>query len=174
MVGLNAAKPQPPVVFNPPPQVINPAPPVINPPLPDNNPLAKDNPVNPFGGKTYTYSQSTGQFKLDNQVLGVGYSGKGAAKNNAGMQGQRDGPVPLGEYIITGKQKDARLGGLDAVGLLPKAGGNFFNRFPVEPFAIIFETNPPGNPPSGAIIVLPRNAWDQITTEHNTRVQVVP
>ena len=118
----------------------------------------------------YTYSQSTGQLKLGDQILGVGYSGIGAARNNSARQAQQDGPIPIGEYRILQRGKDARIK-REAIGLLPFPKTHL-GRFPGEAFAIIFEPVPPETVPSGAIIVLPRNVWDAITT--NTHLDVVP
>src|SRR5438874_13578527 len=129
---------RPPVMVNPPPVVVNPPPvefnppqfnppqfnpPQFNPPKDNNNPF-KDNafkpPVQP---KQYIYSQSTGQLKEDNQLIGTGYSGKGQAKNNQAMQATKGtGAIPIGEYLITGKQdNDLRINS-PVIGLLPVAG----------------------------------------------------
>jgi hypothetical protein len=173
-----------PIVFNPPPIVFNPPPVVVAPPR-DNNPFKdnnnpfkdnnnpfKDKAIGPPAAKIYVYNQTTGQLKLDNKLICTGYSGKGQARNNPAMQAVKDGPIPIGEYMITGKQDDPNLGGQN-IGLLPVAGGNFFNRFPGERFAILPETNPPNNPPSGCFIVVPRNVLDTISTDPFTKVQVV-
>jgi len=175
-----------PVVFNPPPVVFDQPPIVIQPPRDNNNPFKdnnnpfkdnnnpfKDIPGGPPAAKTYVYKQATGQLKLDNQLIGTGYSGKGKARNNPAMQAVKDGPIPIGDYLITGKQDDPTLGGQN-IGLLPVAGGNFFNRFPGERFAILPETNPPNNPPSGCFVVVPRQVLDTISTDPFTKLQVVP
>ena len=104
-----------PIVFNPPPIVVNQPPPDNN-PVQDQNPFNKDNLFNKDkfvipGAKTYVYSQSTGQFKLDNDVIGIGYSGKGAGRNNPAMQTQKNlGPIPAGDHKIMGKRVDPKTG----------------------------------------------------------------
>jgi len=156
-------------MFRPPPVVVQ-APPMdvnVNPP-----PVFKA-PVQP---KHYIYVQSTGQLKLDNQVLGKGYSRQGAARNNAAMQGTKQvGAIPIGHYLIVGKRNDVFEVKRDVIDLLPVAGKcNHFNRFPGELFAIIPEGDPPNNPPNGCLVTLPRNVWDSIATDGSTEFEVVP
>jgi hypothetical protein len=154
-------------------------------PVRDNNP-PKDNPAKanplqdkvppvPPGGrqaKEYTYIQSTGQFKLGAEVLGTGYSGKGAAKNNAKAEKARKlGPVPAGDYTIIGRIVEPD--GAVRFKLNPMA--NTTNRWPIEEFWIAPETNPPGNNPAG-YIVLQRETLDRIEYQENpyNRLKVVP
>lgn len=117
----------------------------------------------------YVYNQGNGKLTLNNELVGVGYSGMGAAKNVNAKQSDKDGPIPIGEYLLTGFRNDPKLGG-KIMGLLPVAGGNYFNRFPGEAFAIIAETD---NPPSGCFIVVPREVLDKLSAAPLTKVQVV-
>src|SRR5947209_8129359 len=90
--------PPPPIVFEQPPNNPNPFPPndpFKNFPKDNNNPF-KDNVGAPDPPNIFVYERSTGKLKQNNQEIGVGYSGKGPARNNAAMQAQRDGPIPLG------------------------------------------------------------------------------
>jgi uncharacterized protein (TIGR03067 family) len=120
------------------------------------------------GGSVYVYTQSTGKLTLNDQPLCVGYSGKGAARNDPAKQAEKDGPIPIGEYMLTGFREEPKLGG-KIMGLLPVAGTNYFKRFPGEPFAIIADT---GNPPSGCLIVVPRDVLEKLNA-FNSRVRVV-
>jgi hypothetical protein len=120
------------------------------------------------GATMYVYSQSTGKLTLNDQVVCVGSSGKGAAKNDPSKQADRDGPIPIGEYMLTGFRDDPKLGS-KIMGLLPVAGTNFFKRFPDEPFAIIAETD---NPPSGCFILVGRDVLDKLIA-FNSRLKVV-
>jgi hypothetical protein len=145
-----------PIVLNPPPIVIDPQPIALDPGL---------------GPKQYTYSLSTGQLKLGQELIGTGYSGKGPARNNAAMQNLKgQGPIPTGEYIITGRRDDFNTGE-PIIGLMPAAVTNTYQRWPGENFEIQPETNPPGNA-SG--IVMPRNARERIDTAPFTKLIVVP
>jgi hypothetical protein len=150
--------------------VINQPPVVQQPPPPIEQPF-QGNP-NPFPGpKEYTYSQSTGQFKLGNDLIGTGYSGNGAARNQPAMQDRPNmGPIPVGTYVITGR-KDEK--GEPEIDLMPEAQTNTFGRWPGERFAIQADTVPPGNAPGGRI-VLPRDARSKIDTAPFTKVRVVP
>jgi hypothetical protein len=128
---------------------------VAAPPAANPLPLANLNP------DTFIYERSTGKLTQNNQLVGTGYSGKGAARNNPAMEARKDGPIPLGEYLIAQRRQDGRIG--DMRDLVP-SGNNNFGRFPFETFAIIPETNPPNNPPSGCFIVVPVNVFNTMKT----------
>ena len=50
---------------------------------------------------SWVYSQSTGQLKFGEQLIGTGYSGCGDGKNNSSCESIRDfGPIPVGWYTI--------------------------------------------------------------------------
>jgi hypothetical protein len=116
----------------------------------------------------YVFSQSTGKLTLNDQLLCVGSSGKGAAKNDPSKQADRDGPIPIGEYMLTGFQDDPKLG-VKTMGLMPVAGTNFFKRWPAEPFAIIAETD---SPPSDCLILVGRDVLEKLNS-FNSRRKVV-
>lgn len=180
-----------PIVFNPPPVVFNPPPPAFNPPPPpafnpppivvdppnfdkpfrDNNPFKDKVVLPPDPPLNYVYERATGTLKLNNQVIGTGYSGKGAARNNGAMEAQKEGPPPLGEYLMSARRNDFRFG--DTIGLLPMAGLNTFQRFPFETFGILPETNPPGNPPSGCFIVVPAKTFNEMKVPPLSKLRVV-
>ncbi len=192
----------PPIVFQPPPVVVQPPqppvivqppapnqPPILQPPGQPNQPQPNQPPVfqppvfqppappaPPAAPSQYVYSQRTGKLTLDGKEVGTGYSGKAKARNNPAMQNQKDvGPIPIGDYLITagGRHHDVRIN-REMIGLLPVAGGNTFNRFPFETFGIIAETNPPGDPPNGALVVVPANVFNTLKTEPLTKFRVVP
>jgi uncharacterized protein (TIGR03067 family) len=123
----------------------------------------------PAASVLYVYSQRTGKLTLNDQLVAVGYSGKGAAKNDPAQQAAKDGPIPTGEYMLTGFRDEPKLGG-KIMGLLPVAGTNYFNRFPSETFAIIAETD---NLPSGCFIVVGRDVLEKLSTAPLSKVQVV-
>jgi hypothetical protein len=52
----------------------------------------------------------------------------------------------------------------------PRRKVDHFGRFPGEPFAIIAETD---NPPSGCLILLPRDALEKLSTQPHTKLLVV-
>lgn len=127
-------------------------------------------PPPPIGsGIVYLYSQSTGKLTLNDKLLGVGHSGLGAAKNDNAKQGDKNGPIPIGDYLFAGFQIDPRLGG-KAMVLLPMVAANTFGRFPAEPFGIMATTD---SPPSGCVIFMPGDVLDKLSTQPLTRLQVV-
>lgn len=77
----------------------------------------------------YVYSQSTG--KLWNEaghLIGKGYSGFGAGKNNVLMQEIPNvGPIPQGAYAI-GDLFQSEAHGPDCMHLTPEEGTNTFGR----------------------------------------------
>jgi S1-C subfamily serine protease len=109
----------------------------------------------------YIYSQTTGRLQCDDQTLGVGYSGRGDAKNDPAKQAALEGPIPAGEYMVTGLRVDPRLG-LIYLGLLPKGPGVHLGRFPGQRFGIVAaaDTLPPD-----CWIVVPREVFDKLDTK---------
>lgn len=125
----------------------------------------------PAGPKEYTYVQSTGQLKLGNEVIGTGYSGQGAAKNNPAMQFVKDtGPIPTGDYLIHRRTQDDKTGE-PIIELHTAVWTNTGGR--KEMFKIVADSNPPGNAGVNAI-VLPRDAREKIDTAPLTKIKVVP
>jgi hypothetical protein len=186
-----------PVVFNPPPIVVNQPPPVIVNPPPDNNPFQqgdpfkdlgnkeafkdpfkdkipnqdkvakdKDNPANPPAGD-FVYSVRTGQLTLDNQLLGIGFSGVGAARNNPALQNQpKTGPIPVGEWRIATRVKDIKTGE-------PALHLHQLMNPPVR-FGEIFTIHADTRPNAGESgIAMPRNVRDAIKIGNFTKLRVV-
>ena len=51
--------------------------------------------------KEYVYHQQTGKLTLDGKEVAIGYSGKGAGKNNPDKEAEKSvGPIPRGLYKI--------------------------------------------------------------------------
>jgi hypothetical protein len=66
-----------------------------------------------------TYSQSTGRWERSGVLIGVGYAGAGAGKNNPELEGVRDvGPIPRGIYSF-GEPQDTEEHGKFAMRLHP-------------------------------------------------------
>jgi hypothetical protein len=129
-------------------------------------------PPAPGAAKTYTYRQSTGELKLDNEVLGKGFSGVGEGKNNGAMQGEKNvGPIPVGDYRIARGTVPGKAG-QTVVRLLPLPGTDTLKRYPKERFMIVPE---PGNNQAYEL-VLPRAVYDRIEVRVNpfNQLKVVP
>jgi uncharacterized protein (TIGR03067 family) len=121
------------------------------------------------GETVYVYSQSTGKLSLNEQVICAGYSGKGEAKNNHAKQAEKDGPIPVGEYMLTGF-RDSRKLGRKIMALLPVAGkSDHFKRFPRETFAFIDDS---AALPSGCFIVVTRDVLQKLAP-FNATLRVV-
>jgi hypothetical protein len=126
-------------------------------------PLVSAAPFEAIQGVLSFYSQSTGKLSLNDEVICIGYSGKGAAKNDRAQQSVKDGPIPIGDYMLTGFRTDATFGG-KIMGLMPIAGTEHFNRFGRETFAII----PDSSPQSGCFIVVTRDVLEKLSTFNGT------
>lgn len=76
-----------------------------------------------------TYEQSTGElFGTDGRLIGKGYSGFGAFKNDPSKQDQpNEGPIPQGRYYI-GPLIKTELHGPDVMRLIARPGTNIFGR----------------------------------------------
>ena len=62
----------------------------------------------------HIYSQSSGKlWGSSGEIIATGYSGYGRGKNNAALQGVKSvGPIPRGEWVITGVYDSKRVGPL--------------------------------------------------------------
>jgi uncharacterized protein (TIGR03067 family) len=117
-----------------------------------------------LGPSVYVYSQSTGKLTLNDQMVCVGSSGKGPAKNDPSKQAEKDGPIPIGEYMLTGFRDDPKVG-VKTMDLMPVAGTNFFKRWPAETFGFIAETD---SPPSGCFILVKRDVLEKLISFNST------
>jgi len=101
----------------------------------------------------WQYSQRTGQLTQNGRVVGSGYSGAPAGRNNPQMQQIRNiGPIPQGRYRI-GTARNTDEHGPHVMDLTP-IGHNAFGR---TEFLIHGErrNGPPGSASQGCIILGP-------------------
>lgn len=118
----------------------------------------------------WTYSQNNGHlFADDGEVVAIGYSGNGAAKNNPSMQHVRGhGPTPQGMWKIAGKYDSAKVGKY-ALTLEPMLGTDTFGR---SAFRIHGDSSTsPGEASDGCIIVplaVRKRVWE--SGDHLLRV----
>jgi hypothetical protein len=76
----------------------------------------------------WTYSQSTGELSKDGKLIGRGYSGLGADKNQPQDQDVVGrGPIPQGEWIIGPVHNDPSLG-QHVMALSPRPGTDTLGR----------------------------------------------
>lgn len=76
----------------------------------------------------WTYSQTTGRLSHDGALIGIGYSGRDAGKNNPAAQTQEGvGPIPRGTYTIGAPFTHPHTG-IYSMRLTAEGGTNTFGR----------------------------------------------
>jgi hypothetical protein len=120
----------------------------------------------------WTYSQSTGQLHRDGAIVGTGYSGAGTTtatgRNNGAMQAVANaGPIPTGQYAISGLHNSAQTGP-NVMDLTP-VGHNAFGRTSFQ-----IHGNNAANNASHGCIILPPAVRLQIGNSGDTVLNVVP
>jgi len=76
-----------------------------------------------------TYSQTTGEVRRNDVVVGSGYSGHAEGRNNPALQDHRDlGPIPRGNWSIVGPPRDDTGHGPYVLRLEPFPGTETFGR----------------------------------------------
>ncbi len=117
----------------------------------------------------WTYSQSTGALTQNGAPQGTGYSGTGAGRNNAGMQGTANvGPIPQGTYTI-GNAYDTRTHGPHVMRLTPAPGTNTLGRD-----GFLIHGDNVRHDASQGCIVIDRATRDRISQSVDRQLQVVP
>ena len=101
----------------------------------------------------WTYQQPDGHLLHDGALIGIGYSGFGVGKNNPLLEDHHDlGPVPRGNWTITGVPFDSPEHGPYCLRLVPNAGTETFGRagFLMHGDSIVL----PGSASKGCVIML--------------------
>lgn len=117
------------------------------------------------------FIQTTGELLKDGILIGVGYSGKGAAKNNPLMQDVHNvGPIPAGDYSI-GQPYDTETHGPFVLPLTPDSKNKMFGRsqFLIHGDSILH----PGEASEGCIIY-GRIVRERINKSLDRRLSVLP
>jgi hypothetical protein len=118
----------------------------------------------------WQYSQSTGKIFRDGILIGLGYSGLGADKDQPADEDVVDqGPIPRGEYTTGPAQDDPKLGPC-VMALTPNAGNEMFGRSGF--FLHGDSASHPGKASHGCI-VMDRNVRDVISSWGDTALTVV-
>jgi len=120
---------------------------------------------------TWTYSQTTGALTHNGDLVGHGYSGYGAGKNNSAMQTVRAvGPIPEGYYRIGAPHHSDHVGNF-AMSLTPEQGTQTFGR---DAFFLHGDsTKHPGSASNGCII-MDRITREKVWTSGDRQLKVVP
>ena len=116
----------------------------------------------------WRYSQSTGALTHNGQSAGAGYSGTGAGRNNAAMEGVRNvGPIPQGRYAVS-QAYDTRTHGPHVMRLTPQ-GHTALGRS-----GFLIHGDNPRHDASEGCIILNRSMRDQISRSGDPVIEVVP
>jgi Protein of unknown function (DUF2778) len=118
----------------------------------------------------YTYSQSTGTLLHNGVLIGTGYAGKGAGKNNPDYQNVVDeGPLPRNQYQIGEAYTNPKTGPL-TMDLTPTGASPMFGR---DAFRMHGDSiDDPGNASEGCI-VLPHDVRLSVATSGDYELEVV-
>ncbi|RDS83155.1 DUF2778 domain-containing protein [Dyella monticola] len=120
---------------------------------------------------TWTYSQTTGTLTHNEHIVGHGYSGYGAGKNNFPMQTVRDaGTIPEGYYTIGSPHRSDHVGNF-AMSLTPEPGTRTLGR---DAFFLHGDsTRHPGSA-SNDCIIMDRIIREKVWTSGDRQLKVVP
>jgi len=119
----------------------------------------------------WTYSQKTGELHHDGRHVADGYSGAGAGKNNPPMQSVADtGPIPRGDWTISGPPADTKDHGPYVMRLEPAAHTETFGR---SGFLLHGDSKESPGCASQGCVILPRAVREDIWNSGDRELQVV-
>lgn len=120
---------------------------------------------------SWTYAQETGELRQDGKKVGTGYSGNGKGKNNPEMEDTADtGPIPRGEWIISGPPEDTKDHGPYVLTLKPAAHTDTFGR---EGFRMHGDSKEHPGCASEGCIIMPRVVREQVWKSGDRGLEVV-
>lgn len=124
-----------------------------------------------INSQAWTYAQKTGELQRDGKAVASGYSGAGEGKNNPEMQSVRNvGPIPQGDWTITGPPVNTAEHGPYVLRLTPQLGTEAFGR---DGFLMHGDSkNAPGTASHGCVI-MPRTVREQVWESGDRDLQVV-
>ncbi len=118
----------------------------------------------------WTYEQLTGRIIQDTELVGVGYSGSPAGKNNPDMQNvAQTGPLPRGTYTISAPRTSPHTGPY-TLDLTPDPANEMFGRTEFRIHGDSIEH--PGTASEGCIIT-GRHVREEIWTSGDHQLEVV-
>jgi hypothetical protein len=120
---------------------------------------------------SWTYSQATGELQQDGEHVATGYSGTGAGKNNPVMQNVPNvGPIPRGNWTITGPPADTRDHGPCVLRLEPTPETDTRGR---SGFLIHGDSKAQPGTASHGCIILPRAVREQLWQSGDRDLEVL-
>jgi hypothetical protein len=119
----------------------------------------------------WKYAQQTGNLQQDGEHVATGYSGANAGKNNPEMETVHNvGPIPRGNWTISGPPIDTQDHGPYVLALKPTANTNTFGRSGFLMHGESIES--PGCASQGCVI-LPRAVREQVWKSGDRDLEVV-
>lgn len=135
------------------------------------DPSSQQNPSIDLEAFAWTYSQKTGELQQDGKHVATGYSGAAQGKNNPVFEHVPNvGPIPHGDWTITGPPADSRDHGPYVLHLEPGQTTETFGR---SGFLIHGDSKEhPGSASLGCII-LPRGVREEVWNSRDRDLKVM-
>ncbi len=131
----------------------------------------QERPVTNIEALAWTYAQKTGELQQDGKRVGTGYSGAGRGKNNPEMEHVPNvGPIPQGDWTITGPPVNTAEHGPYVLGLKPEADTQTFGR---SRFLMHGDSKEHPGCASQGCVVLPRTVREQVWNSGDRDLKVV-
>jgi len=119
----------------------------------------------------WTYSQETGELQHDGQHVSNGYSGAGVGKNNPEMQNVVNiGPIPRGEWTISGPPANTNDHGPYVLRLEPAANTQTFGR---SGFLMHGDSKESPGCASHGCVILPRAVREEVWNSGDRKLEVL-
>jgi len=128
-------------------------------------------PTGDINAFAWIYAQKTGELQQDGKHVATGYSGFDDGKNNPAMEAAPScGPIPHGEWTITGPPANTRDHGPWVLRLEPSPETRTFGR---SGFLMHGDSKESPGCASHGCIVMPRSAREQVWNSGDRKLEVV-
>jgi Protein of unknown function (DUF2778) len=119
----------------------------------------------------WTYAQKTGELQQDGVHVATGYSGAGDGKNNPVMEDVAGvGPIPRGEWNITGPPVNTATHGPYVLSLKPEPETETFGR---SAFLMHGDSVKAPGAASQGCVIMPRAVREQVWRSGDRKLKVV-
>jgi hypothetical protein len=119
----------------------------------------------------WTYEQQTGELQQDGKPVAMGYSGSGAGKNNPAFESIPNvGPIPAGNWTISGPPVDTSSHGPFVLHLEPAAETETFGR---SGFLMHGDSKEHPGCASEGCVILPRPVREQVWNSGDRDLRVI-
>jgi hypothetical protein len=145
-------------------------------PAPDRQPTSRL-PISPQERPTinleaaWTYAQTTGDLQQDGKHISTGYSGANEGKNNPAMENVPNiGPIPRGDWTITGPPVDSKDHGPYVLELNPAPATDTHGR---SSFLMHGDSKEHPGSASHGCVILPRAVREEVWNSGDRDLEVV-